>query len=246
MQTPDKILVVEDEAITRMVVVQLLQHAGYRVLEAEDGATALRMIEEEVPALTIMDVNMPEMGGFAALETLRTRGMALPVLMLSAQGEIDQRVKGLGLGADDYMGKPFDPRELLARVAALLRRGRDTKAMPKVLRHGGLVIDFTAKRAERSGEAIALTATEFAILELLTQEAGRPVSRERMLDAVWGYNSIPNTRTVETHIWRLRKKLGDSGEESGLIQNRHGLGYVLVLEADVSASASAMGAAPAA
>lgn len=229
MANPAKILVAEDEAITRLMIVRLLQHAGYLVVEAQDGITALRLSGER-PALCIMDVNMPEMGGFGVVQEMRQRGNDLPVLMLSAQGEIDDRVKGLGLGADDYMAKPFDPRELLARVAALLRRRPGTHVAVRLLQRADLVIDLAAKRANRGGESLPLTATEFAILEVLAREMGHPVSRERMLEAVWGYTFASNTKTVETHIWRLRKKLGDASDQTGWIQNRQGLGYLLAPE----------------
>jgi DNA-binding response OmpR family regulator len=215
------------------MIEQLLRQAGYSVLEAGDGVSGLRMLQEMQPTMAIMDVDLPKLGGLALLKTVRERGIDIPVLMLSAHGEVHDRLKGLGLGADDYMGKPFDPRELLARVAALLRRGTTkakTDAGPGVIRRGDLVIDLAAKRAERAGVALPLTVTEFAILGVLAREMGRPVARERMLDLVWGYTSATATRTVETHVWRLRKKLGDLGSESGLIQNRQGLGYLLAAE----------------
>ena len=225
------ILIVDDEAPMRRAIAQLLVHAGYAVLEADDGPTALRLIEEERPALAVMDVNMPKMDGMVVLETIRRRGLSLPVLMLSGLGDVEHRLKGLGLGADDYMAKPFDPRELVARLGALLRRGQpNADSFSRRLQRGDLSIDFAARRAERAGQEVLLTATEYAILEVLAQNAGRPVSREYLLDVVWGYTSSANTRTVETHIWRLRKKLGDMGTGSGFIQNRQGLGYLLTVE----------------
>jgi DNA-binding response OmpR family regulator len=232
-KTSDQILVVEDDAFVRTMLVQLLQHAGYQVMEAGDGAMGLQMVKEKLPRLAIMDVDLPKLGGLAVVETMRLRGIDIPVLMLSAHREVDDRLKGLGLGADDYMGKPFDPRELLARVAALLRRGKAiASTKPPTLRRGDLIIDFAAKHATKAGVDVPLTATEFAILAVLSREEGRLVSRERMLDLVWGYSSGSSTRTLETHIWRLRKKLGDSGDEGGLIQNRQGLGYALAAEND--------------
>lgn len=236
----DRVLLVEDDEYVRTMIEQLLRHAGYSVLEAGDGVTGLRLVEEMQPKMAIMDVDLPKLGGLALLKAMRERGFDIPVLMLSAHGEVHDRLKGLGLGADDYMGKPFDPRELLARVAALLRRGTAaTDTGPSTIRRGDLVIDFAAKRAERAGVAVPLTATEFAILGVLAREIGRPVSRERMLDLVWGYTSATATRTVETHVWRLRKKLGDLGSESGLIQNRQGLGYLLAPENAEDAAESA-------
>lgn len=230
-KTGDRVLVVEDDEHVRSMIEQLLRQAGYSVVEAGDGVTGLHLVEETRPKVAIMDVDLPKLGGLAVLKTMRERRIDVPVLMLSAHGEVHHRLKGLGLGADDYMGKPFDPRELLARVAALLRRGpAKTEKEPDTIRHGDLIIDFAARRAERAGVALPLTATEFAILGVLARDIGQPVSRERMLDLVWGYLSATATRTVETHIWRLRKKLGDLGNESGLIQNRQGLGYLLSLD----------------
>ena len=224
----EKILVVEDEALVREMIVEALRRSGYRVLEADDGSTALRRVQEELPDLAIMDVTMPRMGGMAALEIIRQRGYTVPVLMVSGRGDVDDRLEGLRRGADDYMVKPFDHRELLARVEALLRRVRQGKqTSPRLLRHRDIVIDLTAKRGERAGELLPLTATEFSILEVLSQHKDQPLSRDRLLDLVWGYTSASSTKTVETHIWRLRKKLGDSADDSGWIRNLPGLGYVL-------------------
>lgn len=228
-QLGPKILVAEDNTDTREVIVQLLQHAGYRVIEAADGATALRRIEEDHPALAVIDINMPEMGGFSVVELTRRHGFDQPVLILTGNSEMDHRIKGLGVGADDYMTKPFDPRELCARVAALLRRIRRRSATPRRLTLGAVTVNLDDKCADRAGEPVALTATEYAVLDLLAREAGKPVTRERMLETVWGYNHLPNTRTVETHIWRLRRKLGDAGNQGGWIQSRPGLGYTLIL-----------------
>ena len=235
---PAKILVVEDDAYTRLMIVKLLEGAHYRVSEAEDGATALRLVKSDQPGVVIMDVSMPNMGGLAALEDIRRQGLNLPVLMLSGHGEVDHRLRGLRLGADDYMSKPFDGRELLARVAALLRRGTNTVEQPLTLRRDDIVIDLTAKRATRAGSPLPLTATEYAILEALAQHQGRPLSRERLLELVWGYTSSSSTGTVETHIWRLRKKLGDTADATGWIQNRQGSGYVLSAEAQTVAEPS--------
>ena len=162
--------------------------------------------------------------------------------MLSSQGEVDRRLKGLGLGADDFMPKPFDLRELVARVEALLRREKTSGAAPRRLCRGDVVIDLAAREARRAGLPLKLTVTEFAMLDLLARSIGRPVTREQMLDAVWGYTMLPRTRTVETHIWRLRKKLGDGGGEAGWIRNRAGMGYTLTAEAVEAGEAA--GASP--
>ena len=223
-----KITVVEDDDLVRESIGEALRRVGYRVLEVANGETALHVLDDEQPDLVIMDVTMPQLDGLTVLELIRARGNSVPVLILSGHGEVDHRVRGLALGADDYMAKPFDHRELLARVAALLRRGRPLEASkPRYLRHQDINIDLVAKSADKGGEPIALTATEYSILEVLAQHTGEPVSRERLLEMVWGYTSAPATRTVETHIWRLRKKLGDNADEASWIQNIQGAGYVL-------------------
>jgi DNA-binding response OmpR family regulator len=235
----EKILVAEDDDVVRASIGEVLRRAGYRVLEAGNGEAALSLLKDEQPDLVILDVSMPQLGGLAALEIIRQRGQTLPVLMLSGHGEVDHRLRGLGLGADDYMAKPFDHRELLARVAALLRRGQPRGVnKPRWLRHKDISIDLIARHAERAGQPLPLTATEYSILEVLAQNSGEPISRERLLDLVWGYTFAPATRTVETHIWRLRKKLGDSADESGWIRNVQGAGYVLAASTDAAVEQS--------
>jgi len=226
----NKILVADDDPAIRYAVVRLLTSAGYQTLEASNGALALELMQRDQPTLTVMDLQMPELGGMRALDLLRQRGSRLSVIILSASGDIESRVEGLGLGADDYVTKPFDSRELLARVAAVLRRRctcRDVRS--RKLRSGDVLIDLDAKVAERAGERLTLTPTEYRILEMLAGEPGLPVSRCKLLEAVWGYSSVTNTRTLETHVWRLRKKLGDKRSEATWIANRQGFGYVLLV-----------------
>lgn len=236
--TAAMIVVVDDESVMRSVIARLLVGAGYRVAEAGDGASALDLIRRERPALLLLDVNMPGMSGLLALNILRERGFDLPVLMISGQGEVEHRLAGLDMGADDYMAKPFDARELLARVAALLRRRRGPASeSPRRLIHGDVIIDLERKVAERAGKRLSLTITEFAILDVLARHIGTPVSKQELLTQVWGYSTASKTRTVETHIWRLRKKLGDERGESEWIENRHSLGYVLT-KTDVAVAES--------
>ncbi|MEO6003363.1 MAG: response regulator transcription factor [Opitutus sp.] len=226
--TAEMIVVVDDESVMRSVIARLLTGAGYRVAEAGDGVSALDLIGRERPALLLLDVNMPGMSGLLALNILRERGFDFPVLMISGQAEVEHRLAGLEMGADDYMAKPFDARELLARVAALLRRRRaPANEQPRKLTRGDVVIDLDRKVAERAGRQFPLTITEFAILDILARNVGKPVSKQTLLTQVWGYSTTSKTRTVETHIWRLRKKLGDERGDSGWIENRHSLGYVL-------------------
>lgn len=213
-----------------MATVKLcLTGAGYRVLEAADGTQGLELAIAESPDLVILDVMMPGMNGFEVCAALRQRKFAQPILMLTTRQEVADRVKGLGLGADDYLGKPFDARELLARVHALLRRFQRITAEPPVLRFAQVVVDLGKQTATRKGKPLPLTKTEFAILELLAATPGEPVSREHLLASVWGYTYLPSTRTVDTHIWRLRKKLGDDSDKPQWIKSLPGRGYALTL-----------------
>jgi DNA-binding response OmpR family regulator len=224
-----RILVVDDEKAMRASISQCLQSAGYRVLEATDGVEAIDMISKEKPALVILDVMMPNLTGLETVAEVRRLGLVLPILMLTTRNEIAEKVDGLNAGADDYLGKPFDRRELLARVQALLRRQDAAQAvqMISLLRFGDVEIDLEKRTATKGQLQVPLTRTEFALLELLAKNMGTPVSRDHILDVVWGYTYFPSTRTVDTHIWRLRKKIGDNGEAPRWLKKAQGEGYIL-------------------
>ncbi len=231
-----KILVVDDEEAQRCACTLALQKAGYRVVQATDGLDALDAAARERPDCILLDVDMPRLDGWRALEQLRARGVTTPVLMLTGLVDINSRVRGLGAGADDYLGKPCDHRELLARVHALLRRAQPARPV-LVLNFGPLRIDVEQRFVTiAAGTPPALTRTEFALLELLARHAGRTVPRETILDDVWGYAPDTVTRTVETHIWRLRRKLGDDAAQPRWIRTVQGAGYRL--EASVVAPAA--------
>ncbi len=234
--TAARLLLVEDSDEMRATCAELLRSVGFRVLEARDGLEALEMWEREDPALIVLDVNMPRMNGWQVLEKLRLRGCRRPVLMLTGLTGINDRVKGLAAGADDYLGKPCDFRELIARVQALLRRAQPEMSALTQLNFGGLRVDLRERTAVAEGAAVALTRTEYAILDLLARHHGRPVARETILDAVWGYTNRPNTRTVETHLWRLRQKLGDRGGEPRWIRTVPGAGYQLESDREMAAA----------
>jgi DNA-binding response OmpR family regulator len=173
---------------------------------------------------------MPKLDGFETLARLRGRAFTPPILMLSTLHDVDRRVEALAAGADDYIGKPFDLRELMARVSALLRRHR--VASP-VLRFGSITVDLQSRTARRDGAPCAFTGTEYALLEFLAQTPGKPVPRTFLLEAIWGYPGPTATRTVETHIWRLRKKLGDCPLGKQWIRTAAGIGYALSPDAVV-------------
>jgi len=233
MKLLPRILVVDDERPMRASICQCLQAEGYRVLEAVDGAEGLDLIAKEKPSLVILDVMMPNLTGFEVAAELRRLGLTIPVLMLTTRQEISEKVEGLNAGADDYLGKPFDRRELLARVQALLRRQTTTQTTQaiSVLRFGDVEVDLTKLTANKGKTPLPLTRTEYALLELLAKHMGTPVSRDLILDAVWGYTYFPSTRTVDTHIWRLRKKIGDNGETPRWLKKAQGEGYVLTSDA---------------
>lgn len=230
MTVQPRILVVEDERDLITTVELCLTYNGYRVLKAMDGATGLQMALAERPDLVVLDVQLPEMDGFEVCRRLRALHFDAPILMLTSRSQVENRVTGLNAGADDYLAKPFATSEFLARIQAHLRRQSRTAGATRTLKLGEVEIDLAQKTAKRGAEPLALTKTEFALLDVLARHAGRPVSRESMLDVVWGYTRFPSTRTIDTHIWRLRKKLGDDGETPRWIKQVFGEGYCLVLE----------------
>ena len=224
-----RVLIVEDEAPMRMALEDILKTDGYRVLTAADGQEGLALVMEEKPDLVLLDVMMPKLDGLALCAELRRLTVTTPVLMLTARGQVEDRVAGLDTGADDYLVKPFSSDELLARVRALIRRAERRSAAPSVLTLGEVVIDLAKQTATRGGEPVRLSAREFAMLRLLAGAAGEPVTRERFLDVAWGYTAFPTTRTVDTHIAKLRGKIEPDPDRPRWITTVHGVGYRLEL-----------------
>lgn len=202
-----RLLVIEDEAPMRTALMETLKAEGYRVMTAADGLAGLELACTEAFDLLLVDVMMPQLDGFALCRELRKRGRATPVLMLTAKGQVDDRVEGLDSGADDYLVKPFSLRELLARVRALLRRHDRERSVPARLTIGAAVVDFPRRCVSRGGVDQPLSEKEAGMLRLLAAYAGETVSRERFLDVVWGYHAYPSTRTVDNFIAGLRAKL---------------------------------------
>jgi DNA-binding response OmpR family regulator len=226
----ERILVVEDEPSMRIALQDALEAEGYRVLIATDGHAGLERALKEKPDLLLLDVMLPKLNGFELCAQLRRVANPVPVLMLTAKGRVRDRVAGLDSGADDYLVKPFDTEELLARIRSLLRRTqRQTQALEK-LQLGPAEIDLVKQLAWRRQEPLHLSAKEFAMLRLMAQTPGEPVSRERFLDVVWGYTSFPTTRTVDNYIAFLRSKLEDDPENPRWIQTVRGIGYRLELD----------------
>jgi DNA-binding response OmpR family regulator len=224
-----RILIIEDETPMRTALADVLAGEGYRALTAADGESGLRRALEEKPDLILLDIMMPKLDGFAVCAELRRLANQVPVLMLTAKGQIEDRVTGLDAGADDYLVKPFSTEELLARVRALLRRvERHTKA-PSKLELGEMEVDLVRQTAVRGRKQIHLTAKEFSMLRLLAETPGEPVTRERFLDVVWGYGAFPTTRTVDNHIASLRAKLEKNPDAPRWIKTVHGVGYKLAM-----------------
>ena len=223
-----RILVVEDELPMRQALRDCLSGHGYRVMTAEDGSTGLDRALQEKPDLVLLDIMMPQLSGLNVCAALRQAGAAMPILILTAKGQVKDRVAGLDAGSDDYLIKPFSTEELLARIRALLRRKHQSQKAPQLVL-GEIEIDLARQTATRSGREIELTTREYAMLNLLLQADGAPVSRDRFLDRIWGFTAFPSTRTVDTHILQLRKKIEENPAAPRWIQTVHRVGYRLTL-----------------
>lgn len=225
-----RILVVEDDPAILRGLTDNLKFESYEVLAAADGEAGYRLIREKNPDLIILDLMLPKLSGYELCRKVRGEGVTTPILMLTARGEEADRVLGLDLGADDYVTKPFSVRELLARVRALLRRTQPSpEAFPDELRFDDVVVDFRRYEAHKAGKLLEMTRKEFGILRLLAARAGEVVTRDELLNEVWGYDNYPSTRTVDNHIASLRAKLEQDPGQPRRLLTVHGVGYKLVL-----------------
>ena len=224
-----RLLVIEDELPMRTALADVLTAEGYRVLTAADGEAGLQRALAEKPDLILLDIMMPKLDGYAVCAELRRLGNAVPILMLTAKGQVEDRVTGLDAGADDYLVKPFSTEELLARVRAMLRRAQRQTRAATALVLGDTRIDLIKQTAARGRKTLHLTTKEFAILRLMAESPGEPISRERFLDAVWGYTAFPTTRTVDNHIASLRAKIEPEPDSPRWLVTVHGTGYKLEL-----------------
>jgi DNA-binding response OmpR family regulator len=219
-----KIMVVDDEADVIDMLVMNLRSAGFQVITVEDGAAALVKARNESPSLIILDLMLPKMPGLEICKVLKgdpaTRH--IPVIMLTAKAEEVDKIVGLELGADDYVTKPFSPRELILRINRSLRRGKEKTPGVEKIAIGELVLDHTRHEVHVKGRPVDLTATEFRLLALLMERRGRVQGRDSLLNDVWGYESVIDTRTVDTHVRRLREKLGPL---ASYIETIRGVGY---------------------
>ena len=223
-----KILIIEDEPDMVLGLKDNFEFEGYEVLTASDGVAGLERARSHKPDVVILDIMLPKLSGLEVCKTLRSEGFTAPIVMLTARGQEIDKVVGLELGADDYVTKPFSLRELLARVRAILRRTEGTNKRLSRYRFSDIELDFEAYRAKKAGEALDLSPREFELLRYLIERKGDTVTRDKLLEDVWGYESYPSTRTVDTHIAKLRAKIGDSGSEPRWILTIHGAGYKFV------------------
>lgn len=222
---PESILIVDDEADVADLLSFTLKNEGFQVSTAGDGEQALKKIRQNPPSLVVLDLMLPGLSGTDVCKSLKRDPQLanIPVVMLTAKSEETDRIVGFELGADDYIIKPFSPRELVLRIRAVLRRGRqDLKASSAILKVGTLIVDTERYQVTIKGKPIDLTSTEFKLLTLFMERKGRVQNRDKLLQDVWNYEASIDTRTVDTHIRRLREKLGAQGE---MIETVRGVGY---------------------
>jgi len=227
----NKILIVEDEPNMRLGLKDNLEFEGYQVDFAEDGETGLKNILEGDYNLVLLDVMLPKMSGFEVCKNVRKKGNNTPIILLTAKGEEIDKVLGLELGADDYVTKPFSLRELLARIKAVLRRGEDkaqSKSKDDLKTIGRIEVSFSSYNAFEDGLSVQMSHKEFEILNFLWDHKNTTVSRDDLLNHVWGYDESPTTRTVDNFILKLRQKIEKDPNHPKIILTVHGIGYKLI------------------
>jgi DNA-binding response OmpR family regulator len=220
-----RILIVEDEPAMVAGLRDNFEYEGYEVISADDGVSGLERALGEDPDLVVLDVMMPRMSGLEVCKQIKAKRPSIPIIMLTARGQEIDKVVGLELGADDYVTKPFSIRELMARIKAVLRRVPPQAPIPDVFRFGDVEVNIRGNEVRRAGTIVELATKEFALLAYFIAHPGETLSRDRLLDAVWGYQNYPNTRTVDTHIVHLRQKLEPHPEEPRFFVTVHGTGY---------------------
>jgi len=223
-----RILIVEDEPAMVAGLRDNFEYEGYEVISASDGVEGLEKAINDQPDLVVLDVMMPRMSGLDVCKQLKSRRPAIPIIMLTARGQEIDKVVGLELGADDYVTKPFSIRELMARAKAVLRRATPHTPVSEVYRFSDVEVNVRSNQVLRGGRQVELSAKEFALLAYFVAHPAETLTRDKLLDAVWGYENYPNTRTVDTHIVHLRQKLEPNPEEPRFILTIHGSGYKFV------------------
>ena len=223
-----RILIVEDEPAMVAGLRDNFEYEGYEVISAGDGAHGLDRALADNPDLVVLDVMMPRMSGLDVCKQLKAQRPGIPIIMLTARGQEIDKVVGLELGADDYVTKPFSIRELMARVKAVLRRVSPPAPPPEIYRFSDVEVNVRTNQVLRDGRPVELSSKEFALLAYFVAHPAETLTRDRLLDAVWGYENYPNTRTVDTHIVHLRQKVEPNPEEPRFILTVHGSGYKFI------------------
>jgi DNA-binding response OmpR family regulator len=223
----ERILVVEDDRAVQKALKRLFEAEGFAVEISADGRSAVEAFRTLAPAAVVLDLRLPALSGRDVCREIKQQSPTIPIIVLSAASDVSDKVLLLELGADDYVTKPFSPRELLARVRAALRR-TTRPANTDLAAFGGISVDFTKMEITRGGESIVLTAQEFKTLKFLVQNAERVITREELLNLVWGYQNYPSTRTVDNHILKLRQKLEPDPSNPVHFRTVHGIGYKFV------------------
>jgi DNA-binding response OmpR family regulator len=243
----DTILIVEDSRPMQRTLQRLFESDGLRVQIASDGVAGLESFKKQPPKVVVLDLKLPRLPGKELCRAFKAQSGDIPVVVLSANTEVEDKVLLLELGADDYVTKPFSPKELLARVRRAMRRSEQknetiTPVVPEKVQHEVLTfndvqVDFTSMEATRAGKSLALTAQEFKLLKFFAKTPGRVVSREELLNEVWGYENYPTTRTVDNHILRLRQKLEPDPSHPRFFLTIHGAGYKFIAQMPAESSA---------
>jgi DNA-binding response OmpR family regulator len=222
-----RILVVEDDRAVQRALIRLFQSEDYVVEVTQDGQSALQAFRRSPPSAVVLDLRLPGLSGNDICREIKNEAPLVPVIVLSAKTDVTDKVLLLELGADDYVTKPFSPRELLARVRAAVRRMYRVEGA-EIFAFGNVSVDFARMELIRNGEPVAMTAQEFRVLKFFTEHPGRVISRAELLNQVWGYQDYPSTRTVDNHVWKLRLKLEDDPGKPVHFQTIHGAGYKFV------------------
>jgi DNA-binding response OmpR family regulator len=227
-----RVLIIEDDIAILRGLRDNLEYEDYEVLTATDGEKGYSLVKEKKPDLIILDLMLPKMSGYELCRKVREESVTTPILMLTARGEEVDRVLGLDLGADDYVTKPFSVPELLARIRAIFRRLQQVKSgvLPDSLQFGKVSIDFKRFDTRIDGKAIKLTRKEYGIMRLLASRIGEVITRDELLDEVWGYDQYPTTRTIDNHLGLLRNKLEEDPANPRYLITVHGVGYKLVID----------------
>ena len=227
----ERILVVDDERPIAEILKYNLEREGYEVLLASDGEEALKIALEDDLDLIVLDIMMPKLDGYQVCTAVRQASLHVPILMLTAKDEEGEKVRGLDIGADDYVTKPFSPRELTARIRALLRRVQQNQAVrenhKEIIRHGELVVDLAAHDVRKNGQNIDLTVREYELLCFLLKNIGQAYTREELLEKVWGFEYYGDIRTVDVTVRRLREKIEEEPSQPRYIITKRGVGYLM-------------------